>query len=325
MQIFQSVVTHPQWCAVAPEPGCGFQGVVTTVDAGTGRRVRTKINLPGCTKPLRERFFPDYQPVYVSKQPRGGGAGDDSRTTHRKRRRQRSFRQRVRQGLATGTLVHQEMHQYIKAVDFVSLVDWAEVQNGRARAALSADKAAVGAQRNETFLNIVREKQKTSVHECTHAIIKAILTKWKWFPVAAEWCVGDVRGGLAGRARFATQIDLVAVHQSAATSDKLILCEVKTGYNHGVFELCNAPMQNFPTGTPTVANSPLNQAKMQLVFGALLLQSLCGVSLDQMELYVIYCPTAPPAAGTAIAPTLYTVSSGERAIFARALHAQRFV
>lgn len=106
---------------------------------------------------------------------------------------------------------------------------------------------------------------------------------WKlWF---AELPVYDPS---LSKNRWATEIDLVAYDPA---NKRVVLIEVKTGYNNKTFSTPSGPM----TGKMLLNNSPLNQAKVQLVASALLFESLYippGKSIYDYGMYILHVPTS---------------------------------
>ncbi len=222
-------------------------------------------------------------------------------------------------GQARGKLTHTEVETYIKLID----VD-ASRANAPA-ASLKAHKKALEMAARVVKSNITRGGSGSGgggngVSVYSRAIIDSMRLAWNWQPVSAEWCVGDLvinrRTGEVEVGRFATMLDIVAVPVDSASNtlpgSSIILGELKTGYNKGMFELGTGMMTG---GLGAVFdNSPLNQAKVQLVMGAMMFVRSYQLKWSQVKLYVIHCPTQENQTLTA-----YPVTKPEREFIARTL------
>ena len=102
-----------------------------------------------------------------------------------------------------------------------------------------------------------------AIHPATRAVLEHIHARG-WDLVGADLPVYDPS---LNANRWATEIDLVALDP---VSDCIILIELKTGYD-GKFSEATGPMT---CSTLQLNNSPVNQAKVQLVASALLFDAL---------------------------------------------------
>jgi hypothetical protein len=285
------------------------------VDAKTGIESKPiTLTLKGITEVLKQVFWPDYVRVSSAvlakvrgkRRPRGSNSTalnpeSSLQLSAQEKQQRKSFKQRIREGLALGTRVHHELHVYSSIMNF-SVHGISKNKNARYNAVLDALS--------------VNGKQ-TGIHPCTHAIIQALETELKWNLLAAEWCVGDVSSTF----QHATQIDLIACR--ADQPHTLILIEVKTGYNNGAFYQASGVMKTMPASSPSapvISNAPVNQAKMQLVFGAAMFCATYNIKWKNVELYVVHCPSQAP-----FTVRVLPVAPKERSMFLNQIHANKLM
>lgn len=315
MDLYRAILRNPRLNVVSKNAGTGgFSTCVSVVDdEGVPVRDTMEVRLKGITETLRDTFWPDYVRVYIaaSQLPptplRGTTTGPiyatraPLSTKRTKSHPKRSFRSRMREGLAIGNRVHHELHVYTSGMNF-ALRGFSNIQ-----------------QRASVVFDSLSQNGKTGgIHTCTRAILSAMDTDWKWVPLAAEWCVGDV----TNQFKHATQIDMIACKKDP-TEKRLLVCEVKTGYNEGAFFRSSGPMHNMLGAV--VPNTPLSQAKMQLVMGTAMFCSTYGLKWDDVEMHVIYCPSKVAHGRVAPKPTEHAVTKQERGVFLRALRAAKIL
>ena len=139
-------------------------------------------------------------------------------------------------GLVRGQTIHKELKTYIQALQYGSR-------------GLHADQEMCIA----TFKAL-----HPNYHAAVPTIINIMKSKWNWIPVGAEMNVTD--------GPWATGIDFLAIDLN---DNSLILGELKTGYND-IFQLGTHPMSH----GLAISNSPLNQAKVQLIASSILFSKM---------------------------------------------------
>ncbi len=280
-----------------------INGIVFKTDRG-GFRTRVKIGedpvtkepilkehtLKGISEEIRNTFFSKYDAMAISKTVPKTTASAAKKNAPRK-----SFTAAKYDGMALGSRVHREIHAYINIMNYA-------VYGGHN-----------SEQRLQSFHDYLSLNNNSGgVHPCTRAVLEFMFSTAKWVPIAAEWCVGDVKHQL----KHATQIDMIAARMTEDGKfdlSKVILCELKTGSNNGRFFAGTDLMDNVVPNTP---NAPINQAKMQLVMSAVMFCDTYQLSWNQVELYVIHCPSDK---SKQIAPKAYRVTEQERQAFIQAL------
>ncbi len=323
MDIFNRVKAHPLNNAVAQLPGdsAGFQ---VSIPGSTFVR-----RLQGVTTPLTEKVYnynwrqaskntvkqsKDKKRRKTAQAAADARAGDydttlglhpdiwlpPSRETGRSKKLYRPAPYSRFKGRHTGTEVHRQ-------VEIIAKV--APAANHDMSKALKITE------------QVIKQNGKTSrISEYTLGIIKS-LKIWNLRLVEAEWCIGDLRPIYDASnditrvhvGYYATKIDIIAVYDNDADAEteksgqkqptgssavptkrtpRLVLCETKTGYNDGMFTQSSGTM-NPPF--ETFRNSPCNQAKVQLVFGAAMFVQTYGLKWSEVELNVIHCPTSAGA------------------------------
>lgn len=291
MELFHALRSLPVTDAVKRSDMGSFRTTVASKNPVTGEVEVDEISLPGITAELAKRFYPNYDARKVSANTTKYASklvtskyNNTSSGSRGRRRSKRNFHTAQMTGLALGSRVHSEMHKYIRTMNFASE---SHLMDNSAR------------QRLRIFENLVNTRNgadSSGVHPCTRAIIKFVFETCRWIPVAAEWVIGDLI-----HHRHATQIDLIAVSQklggrdanSNGASQKLILCELKTGYNKGRFHICTGMMSHFSKNAdPIITDAPVFQAKLQLVMGALMFCNTYNIPLTALDLYVIHCPSS---------------------------------
>lgn len=282
-------------------PTEGFSAVFKNAETG----VDQQIVLQGISKYLTAKFAPNYDYRKANRYTKADSA--QFRPTKRKsngpvrKNRLPVVGNPQKRGQATGSQVHNEIDLYAKIMDFAGQTDY------------TAESAASRTLAIELALSQNGTRGGITIY--TDAILRSMRDAWGWTPLAAEWCVGD----LVSAFRFATQIDVVACYrQTECNTRKLILCETKTGYNNGSFKNYNGYLKN--VREPELNNSPLNQAKMQLVMGAAMFLSMYDLSWRDVDLYVVHCPTKG-----VIQPFAYPVTSAERSAILHALRSENFL
>jgi hypothetical protein len=231
--------------------------------------------MKGITSDLRDTFWPHADKVHRSMS-RIFGKGSKTVTAQR--------------GRSLGSRVHRELHVYAKTMKFDSH-QW----NGE------KEVVAIAKERLSLFNEVMSVnnnlRRSYEIHPCTAAVLLHLLCKERWVPVCGELSVGDIRPDPAPGV-FATQIDAVCVSLDRPMGTKLILCEVKTGYNDNGFKRKLGLMENMPRARARgqthwqeteVPSSPLTHAKMQLVFGAALLVIQYGIPWERLDLRIIHC------------------------------------
>lgn len=162
-------------------------------------------------------------------------------------------------GMYRGTLIHTQLKDYTKLMAF-------------------GEHGVEDKKHNYQALHSFN-KIHPKCHPCTVLILKTLRDDWGWIPVAAALPVYDPNH--LDTCIWATEIDLICV--DATNENRLILIEIKTGYdttfNHGY-----EPMKN----GMKLDNSPLNQAKVQLVASSMLFSAKYA-QVRNFSLYVVWC------------------------------------
>ena len=278
MEVFKYVLAHPAHGLVKSRIGGGY--VATLYNTKTKELV--EIDLVGITDTLRAVVWPNYVYKYVAPpkpQPQRVPNKKFGKAKKTSRRRRNTLKHKQNVGRATGTLVHDQLQLYINIMDFVAQGP----QNSE--------------QRLGHFMNAIKQTgaKNNQLHACTASILETMRDTWGWLPLAAEFCVGD----LLNKQKHATAIDLVACqyYEPGAAAPKrqpgpwntkrLILCELKTGYNNASFMRDNGDLEFIPG----VSNSPCHQAMVQLVWGAEFFRTTFGLSREALQLFVIHATT----------------------------------
>lgn len=301
-----------QYVLQSPVNGIVFKtdrgGFRTRIRTGTDPKTKEPIlethTLKGISEEIKKVFFSSYDSrktarhsskphvtqsntnVYATKTAKGAS----------RKRSFKTFMSAKYTGMATGSRVHRELHAYTSIMNY----------------------AAYGSQNSEQRLRSFHDSLSLNnnsggVHPCTRAVLEFMFKTAKWVPVAAEWCVGDVRHQL----KHATQIDVLAApldpNGNGIASQKIILCELKTGYNDGSFLRGSGLMSHV---YPPVPDAPINQAKLQLVMSAVMFCDTYNLKWTDVELYVIHCPSDVSRQIDAVG---YRVTEAEREAFVSAL------
>lgn len=319
MDLFDALCRHPLNSLVAERGGKQNGGFVARAIVhelrrnGAGYIASEKtFALEGITDHLKATFWPNY--YYTARarsasslsargRGRGRGRAAAAAATLRESRVPRTYAQpyqraprgapvasaRRMSGRERGSMIHSEIQIASKVVSAEQL---SVSSAASARATSSSNILSTALAVTSTVLASNGNRKRTSVY--TEAILGSMLHMWRWRPLDAEFTVGDVRADPKTRqairvGRFATRIDFVGLNER---TQRLILAELKTGSNAGSFYASTGRMKN----GLALGNSPLNQAKVQLVMGAcMLVTQFCldmDVLLDQIiELYVVHCPT----------------------------------
>jgi len=276
MELFRKILAHPNRTLIIASPFGGYKVVVNNnEDVNSPEHV---IGLKGITETLHAMFWPNYVTPAINTYSCARKSKYKRLAAHGKSSSHRNTPRRVnnqRMGQEIGRRVHGELNTYISIMQFH---EHGIISDENAGVRMKAFAAAIG-----------KNGIGGAVHPCTYAIIEKMLKCWKLIPLAAEWCAGDLHGEF----KHATQIDLIVIRHGDfenSTRGKLILCEVKTGYNHGKFRTGNDLMRHVQ---PAMKNSPLHQAMIQLVMGADMFCSTYNISLDTIDLAIIHCPSKP--------------------------------
>lgn len=102
-----------------------------------------------------------------------------------------------------------------------------------------------------------------TLHSGARAVLRYVRES-NWIFVGANLPVCDPRQRYN---RWATEIDLVAIDPA---NDALVLIELKTGYDNGVFTAASGTMAD---ATLKMSDSPVNQAKIQLIASVMLYET----------------------------------------------------
>lgn len=294
-------------------------GIVFKTDRG-GFRTRIRVGadpvtkqpilethtLKGISEEIKKVFFQSYDSRKTAKHsssssssrraPQSAGVYNAKEKLQKKKKSFRTFMSAKYTGMATGSRVHRELHAY------TSIMNYAAYGNHNSEQRLRAFHDSLSLNNNSG-----------GVHPCTRAVLEFMFKSAKWVPVAAEWCVGDVKHQL----KHATQIDVLAAqiepNGTGLVTQKIILCELKTGYNDGSFFRGSGIMSYV---YPPVPDAPINQAKLQLVMSAVMFCDTYNLRWSDVELYVIHCPSD---VSKPIEATGYRVTEAEREAFVTAL------
>ena len=259
MELYRWILRHPANGLVRSKIGGAYEA--TVVDRATHELV--SLQLAGTTDTLRRVIWPDFKFQYQKPK---AAKKDKPDPKGLKKRRRKSLRYLKYKGQATGTHVHKQLQLFVNIMNFAEF----GIQNTDQR--LKIFEATIG-----------QNGSKGKTHACTAAVLAAIRDKWQWLPLAAEFCVGDLRG----KQVHATAIDLVACHLDFEKEKRLFLCELKTGYNNHSFMRGSGDMQFMPG----FSNSPCHQAMVQLALSARYFLRTYELSFSAIQLFVIHATT----------------------------------
>ena len=314
MDLWQRIQAHPNYGLVFQQEG--DRGYCMHGEEGEPPK-----RMHGITASLRAKFYPDADKVYKA-MGRAFGKGSETVTAQK--------------GRSLGSRVHRELHVYAQTMNFASN-QW---QGEQEVVAIAKERLGLF-NRVMSVNNNLRKGYK--IHPCTAAILLHFLCKERWVPICGELSVGDIR---SNPGLFATQIDSVCVSVDDPTRSKLILCEVKTGYNDNGFKRKLGMLRNLPRSRrpgqrqweeTEVVSSTLIHAKMQIVFGAALLVIQYGIPWERLDLRVVHCESVAHTkmyrnrqTGAVVKKNMLKVETekvteGEIRIFLAALHRQGFL
>jgi Holliday junction resolvase-like predicted endonuclease len=248
---------HAAWLHVHSNPAPLFlvSGAYTYIFKNEQQKSDHR-RLRGITKTLKTLFWDDYRP------PKTASRGEFSRivgsTPHHHHRqggvlkKAKCANRRTAQllGLARGSLIHRQIADYAESV-----------ASGRG-------------------LQTYYAKHDRRTHPATQKVLEYLIQDLAWQVVGSNVPVFDPTLHFN---RWATEIDLVAIDPS---SDTLVLVELKTGYDANFYAATGA----MKDARLMMNNSPLNQAKIQLVATAMLFDALYPTVADKygMKLCVVH-------------------------------------
>jgi hypothetical protein len=118
-----------------------------------------------------------------------------------------------------------------------------------------------------------KKTHRDGMHDFTARLMKVIVERQRWTPFLPEHPVFDEDLGMG------TRVDLICVDQSGS----LVLLEFKTGYKK-YFEGADGHMQR---ALSALSNTVKNQATLQIVVAALILQRKYGIPVRAMQMAVM--------------------------------------
>lgn len=244
------------------------KGYKLKYDKGDGKvNIR---HLKGITKALSTLFWPGFMPVKNTQLIRGsnrfnnsnannmiGGSNNNMESNNTmKRKRPGSLDAARVLGMVRGSKIHKQLHDYTQLMSFNMYGLNNDLHNQQAI---------------KSF-----EIMHPVCHPSTHKIL-SMMRDWRWVPIRASIPVYNPD---SIDSKWATEIDLIALDTN---QNNLVLIEIKTGYD-----------TNFQKGTSNMRfinnlnNSPLNQAKIQLVAASMLFNRMYS-SIKTCSMYVIWC------------------------------------